>query len=54
MANSELSPYEQWQMEKYGYILDVPVSLLQELGPAEPRELSTAEEAFIFNNENPE
>lgn len=46
-----LSPYERYQLERWGNILNNADPLEEFSGPDE-REIKTAEEAFIFNNEN--
>ncbi len=47
-----LSPFELWQLKKFGHI--TPES--QDLGELDDatNNISSAEEAFIFNNENPQ
>ncbi len=47
-----LSPFELWQLQKFGHIASETKDL-GELYDA-TNNISSAEEAFIFNNENPQ
>lgn len=49
--DDNLSPYERYQLERWGNILNNANPLEEFAGPDE-REIKTAEEAFIFNHEN--
>ncbi len=44
----ELTPYQLWQLDRYGYYLP-EIENEDEL----PNKISTTEEAYIYLNENP-
>lgn len=48
-----LSPYERYQLQRWGNILN-NADPLDEFPDEDPGNIRTAEEAFIFNKENPE
>lgn len=51
ILEDSLSTYERWQLEQYGHLLPVSDPVHEE--EIVDRKPTAAEEAFIFNQENP-
>ncbi len=49
---NNLTPYELWQLEKYGNILPTFKSMLPITDEPDLTEISTMEEVYIFDIEN--